>query len=80
MNYHYRYILDNADLVAGRRVLDVGCGCGAGAIAAAVRNARRVVANDIDPCENTYLIAESYLGTIYPVKCEIVLSFMPLIR
>ena len=30
-----RYILDNPNLFAGRRVLDVGCGCGAASIAAA---------------------------------------------
>lgn len=30
-----RYILDNSNLFAGRRVLDIGCGCGAASIAAA---------------------------------------------
>ncbi|XP_052743995.1 electron transfer flavoprotein beta subunit lysine methyltransferase [Bicyclus anynana] len=44
-----RYILDNAAIIKNRSVLDVGCGCGAGAIAAAMSNARTVVANDIDP-------------------------------
>ncbi|KPI98591.1 Methyltransferase-like protein 20 [Papilio xuthus] len=44
-----RYILDNKHLVKERVVIDVGCGCGAGAIAAAMGNARRAVANDIDP-------------------------------
>ncbi|XP_039749921.1 electron transfer flavoprotein beta subunit lysine methyltransferase-like [Pararge aegeria] len=44
-----RYILDNSDIIRHRGVLDVGCGCGAGAIAAAMRNAKQVVANDIDP-------------------------------
>ncbi|XP_034825979.1 electron transfer flavoprotein beta subunit lysine methyltransferase-like isoform X1 [Maniola hyperantus] len=44
-----RYILDNMEMIRDRRVLDVGCGCGAGAIAAAMRNAQRVIANDIDP-------------------------------
>ncbi|XP_045540060.1 electron transfer flavoprotein beta subunit lysine methyltransferase [Papilio machaon] len=44
-----RYILDNKHLVKGRVVVDVGCGCGASAIAAAMGNARRAVANDIDP-------------------------------
>jgi predicted nicotinamide N-methyase len=30
-----RYILDNSNLFAGRKVLDIGCGCGAASIAAA---------------------------------------------
>ncbi|CAB3237819.1 unnamed protein product [Arctia plantaginis] len=43
-----RYILDNENIVKNRQVLDIGCGCGAGSIAAAKKNAQRVVANDID--------------------------------
>jgi predicted nicotinamide N-methyase len=42
------YLLDNASLVRGRRVLDVGCGCGASAIAAKMAGAINIIANDID--------------------------------
>ncbi len=44
-----RYILDNAALVAGARVVDIGSGSGIAAIAAALAGARHVVAADIDP-------------------------------
>jgi predicted nicotinamide N-methyase len=44
-----RYVLDHPDLVAGRRVLDVGAGGGIVAIAAALAGAREVTAVDIEP-------------------------------
>jgi predicted nicotinamide N-methyase len=44
-----RYVLDNPDVVAGRRVLDVASGSGLVAIAAVRSGAASVVANDIDP-------------------------------
>ncbi|MGH8890924.1 MAG: class I SAM-dependent methyltransferase [Acidothermaceae bacterium] len=43
-----RYILDNPELVRGRRVLDVAAGSGLVAIAAALAGAAVSVANDID--------------------------------
>lgn len=43
-----RYLLDHAEVVAGRRVLDVASGSGLVAIAAALSGAARVTANDID--------------------------------
>lgn len=43
-----RYVLDNPDAVAGRRVLDVASGSGLVAIAAAHSQASRVRATDID--------------------------------
>ncbi|XP_050669420.1 electron transfer flavoprotein beta subunit lysine methyltransferase-like isoform X2 [Leptidea sinapis] len=75
-----RYILDNAEAVLHRNVLDIGCGCGAGAIAAALKEAKLVVANDIDiyAVEATRMNADlnkivniqtstnNYIGT----KCE----------
>jgi predicted nicotinamide N-methyase len=45
-----RYVLDNRDLVIGRRVLDLAAGSGLVAIAAAMAGASDVTANDIDPC------------------------------
>jgi predicted nicotinamide N-methyase len=44
-----RHLLDNPDLVAGCRVLDVACGSGIGAIAAAMAGAASVTASEIDP-------------------------------
>lgn len=44
-----RYVLDNPDLVAGRRVLDLAAGSGLVAIAAAQAGAARVTAVEIDP-------------------------------
>lgn len=44
-----RYILDNPQLMLGRRVLDIGSGSGACAIAAVKGGALSVTANDIDP-------------------------------
>lgn len=43
-----RFILDRPDLVAGRRVLDLGAGSGLVAIAAAMAGAREVIAADVD--------------------------------
>ncbi len=44
-----RHVLDNPDLVAGRRVLDFAAGCGVVALAAARAGARAVDACEIDP-------------------------------
>ncbi len=47
-----RYVLDNPEIVRGRRVLDLASGSGLVAIAAALAGAAEVIANDIDPmCE-----------------------------
>jgi predicted nicotinamide N-methyase len=43
-----RYVIDNAQLMAQKRVLDLGSGSGLSAIAAAKAGARHVLANDID--------------------------------
>lgn len=46
------YLIDNPDLVRGKRVLDIACGSGLVGVAAALAGAAEVVANDIDPiCE-----------------------------
>jgi predicted nicotinamide N-methyase len=43
-----RYVLDRPEHVAGRRVVDFGCGSGVVAIAAAMAGAREVIAVDAD--------------------------------
>lgn len=48
-----RYLLDHPTLVAGKRVLDFGCGSGVVAIAAAKAGAAEVIACDIDPAALT---------------------------
>lgn len=44
-----RFLLDNKEIVAGKRVLDLGSGSGLAAIAAGLAGAGSVTANDIDP-------------------------------
>ncbi|HET6793164.1 MAG TPA: 50S ribosomal protein L11 methyltransferase, partial [Acidimicrobiales bacterium] len=44
-----RYLLDHPDVVAGRPVVDVGCGSGLCAVAAARAGAGPVTAVDVDP-------------------------------
>jgi len=44
-----RFLLDQPQWVAGKRVLDFGCGSGVVAIAAALAGAAQVIACDIDP-------------------------------
>lgn len=44
-----RHILKHNHLVAGKTVLDLGCGGGVAGIAAAQAGAVRIIANDIDP-------------------------------
>lgn len=43
------WILHNPQQVAGKRVMDVGCGSGVVAIAAALAGAAEVIASDLDP-------------------------------
>jgi predicted nicotinamide N-methyase len=43
-----RYLLDNPDLVAGKSILDLGCGSGLTAIAPMLAGAARALAADID--------------------------------
>ena len=44
-----RYILDNPELVRGKRVMDFGAGSGVVAIACVMAGAKQVIACDIDP-------------------------------
>jgi len=53
-----RHVLDHPDLVAGKRVLDLGAGSGLVAIAAALAGAAEVKAVDVDP----YAVAAARLN------------------
>jgi predicted nicotinamide N-methyase len=44
-----RYVLDHPEVVAGRRVLDLGAGSGLVAVAAALAGAASVLASEVDP-------------------------------
>lgn len=44
-----RYLLDNPEIVKGKRVMDFGAGSGVVAIAAIMAGAKQVIACDIDP-------------------------------
>jgi predicted nicotinamide N-methyase len=45
-----RYIMDNQQIIRGKRVMDFGCGSGVAAIAAAKAGAAKIWACDIDSC------------------------------
>jgi predicted nicotinamide N-methyase len=55
-----RYLLDRPELVAGRRVLDLGAGSGIVGIAAAKAGAAKVIVADVDP----YAIAAMELNAV----------------
>lgn len=59
-----RWILDHPEAVAGRRVLDVGCGGGVAAIAAARAGAAEVLANDIAPLALAMLARNASLNEV----------------
>jgi len=48
-----RHVLDHPELVAGRRVLDLGAGSGLVAVAALLAGADSVLASDVDPYSHT---------------------------
>lgn len=59
-----RHLLDHPTLVAGKRVLDFGCGSGVVAIAAARAGAAEVIACDIDPAALTATKANAELNQV----------------
>ena len=73
-----RYLLDNRDLVAGKTVLDLGCGSGLTAIAPMMAGATSALAADIDmlALAATSLNAEAN-GVAVSVTSENVLAFPP---
>lgn len=66
------FLLQNPEWVAGRRVLDFGCGSGVVAVAAAMAGAERVVACDIDP---EALLATGLNAELNRVKLELSADF-----
>lgn len=68
-----RYVLDNPELVAGKRVLDFASGSGLVGIAAKLAGARQVLCVDVDPyaCAAATLNADLNSVRIEPVKAQI---------
>ena len=59
-----RFLRDDPTWVAGKRVLDFGCGSGVVAIAAALAGARGVIACDIDPLALTATRRNAQLNAV----------------
>jgi predicted nicotinamide N-methyase len=59
-----RMILDEPELVAGKRVLDIGAGSGLGGIAALKAGAKSVLAADIDPLAHAASILNAELNDV----------------
>jgi predicted nicotinamide N-methyase len=57
-----RYVLDNAALVRGKRVLDFGSGCAIEGIAAGLAGAASVLCADIDPLAGEAALANAALN------------------
>lgn len=64
------YILEHRHLVAGKRVLDFGCGSGVVAIAAAMAGAAEVVACDIDPVALLATAENAELNQVEITLCD----------
>ncbi|CAA7628043.1 Methyltransferase [Candidatus Terasakiella magnetica] len=69
-----RWVLDNSDLVAGKRVLDFAAGSGVSAIGAALRGAAKVEAAEIDPmaCYAIEMNAKLNSVTVETLKDDVV--------
>lgn len=59
-----RYVLDNPEVAAGKRVLDLASGSGLVALAAAKAGAATVTANDIDPYALTAIAMNAELNGV----------------
>jgi len=74
-----RYLLDHAETVAGREVLDFGSGSGLVAIAAARAGAARVAASEIDPIAAAAIALNATLnGVAIDIVTEDMLDASPL--
>ena len=63
-----RHVLDHPELVAGRRVLDLGAGSGLVAVAALLAGASAVVASDVDPYSHTAIALNTELNAVTGVE------------
>jgi predicted nicotinamide N-methyase len=59
-----RYLLDHADVVAGRAVLDIGSGSGLTAIAAGLAGAAAVLASELDPLAVTAIALNAHANGV----------------
>ena len=59
-----RYVLDNAELAAGKRIVDLGAGSGLCAIAASLAGASDVLAADVDPFSSHAVSLNSELNDV----------------
>lgn len=64
-----RYLLEDADIVKGKRVLDFGAGSGLAAIAAAHCGASHVVACDLDPLAAAVQLLNAELNGVTVETC-----------
>lgn len=64
-----QWLLDHPETVAGRTVLDVGCGSGVVAVAAALAGAKRVIACDLDPAALAAVRANAALNGVVVDTC-----------
>src|SRR4030088_911947 len=73
-----RYLIQNAETVLGKRVLDFGAGSGLGAVAAASLGAASVLACDIDPIAAMVQQLNAQLnGVTLESRCEDVIGSHP---
>jgi len=72
-----RYVMDNAEIVAGRRVLDIATGSGLVAIAAVKAGAASVTANDIDPISLAVVALNAKLNDVAVTTSEDDLTRLP---
>jgi predicted nicotinamide N-methyase len=63
-----RYVLDHPELVAGRRVLDLGAGSGLVAVAALLAGASGVLASDIDAYSHTAIELNAELNGVSGIE------------
>ncbi|MGY1839507.1 MULTISPECIES: class I SAM-dependent methyltransferase [unclassified Modestobacter] len=63
-----RHVLDRPELVAGKRVLDLGAGSGLVAVAALQAGAAHVVASDVDPYSHTAIALNAELNGVTGIE------------
>jgi predicted nicotinamide N-methyase len=63
-----RYVLDTPELVAGRRVLDLGSGSGLVAVAALLAGASGVLASDVDPYSHTAIALNAQVNGVSGIE------------